>query len=177
MENKIQIGAQIWMDRNLNVAQFLNGDTIPEAKTAEEWKSAGENEKPAWCYYNNNPLNAEKYGKLYNWYAINDPRGLAPSGWRLPEGNDLFQLLIFLNADGLNGPGFSHNIFKACTGWEDYEYFEETQSFGEYFFETTGKFVSGNGTNESGFNALPGGGRSRNGDFMYYGNNAFFVGK
>ena len=169
MEDTIQIGGQIWMTQNLNVAHFRNGDPIEEAKTAEDWKAAGENKKPAWCYYNNDPTNGEKYGKLYNWYAVNDSRGLAPNGWKLPEGKCFSQLLVFLNAT----EGRSHNILKSTLGWEDYEYYAQTDTY-EVFFESTGEVLSGNGNNESGFNGLPGGGRSKNGDFYYRGNNAFY---
>jgi uncharacterized protein (TIGR02145 family) len=71
------------MAENLNVTKFRNGDSIPEAKSSEEWRWAGENEQPAWCYLNNDPLNETNFGKLYNFYAIIDPRGLAPAGWRI----------------------------------------------------------------------------------------------
>jgi len=81
----IKIGTQIWMTSNLNVCIFRNGDTIPEAKTNEAWAKAGKNRKPAWCYYDNDTLNGGKYGKLYNWYAVNDKRGLAPQGYHVPS--------------------------------------------------------------------------------------------
>jgi len=77
-------GNQEWMTSNLNVDHFRNGDPIPEAKTNEEWEKAGENGLPAWKYYNNDPSN----DKIYNWYAVNDPRGLAPEGWRIPSSDD-----------------------------------------------------------------------------------------
>jgi uncharacterized protein (TIGR02145 family) len=48
--------------------------------------------RPSWCYYNNDPENGKKYGKLYNWYAVNDPRGLAPQGWKVPSKEDWKQL-------------------------------------------------------------------------------------
>lgn len=80
----VTIGSQEWMAENLSVSTFRNGDTIPEARTSKEWLSAYKSESPAWCYYNNDPKNDEKYGRLYNWYAVNDPRGLAPSGWHIP---------------------------------------------------------------------------------------------
>lgn len=80
----VKIGSQIWMVENLNVEKFRNGDLIPEAKTKEEWISSGENRKPAWCYYENDNEKGEKYGKLYNWYAVSDKRGLAPEGWHIP---------------------------------------------------------------------------------------------
>jgi uncharacterized protein (TIGR02145 family) len=78
-------GKQVWMSKNLNVSVFRNGDPIPEAKTNEEWEEAGRNGMPAWCYYENNPANGNKYGKLYNWFAVSDPRGLAPAGWHVPS--------------------------------------------------------------------------------------------
>lgn len=89
----VTIGLQQWMSENLNVGTFRNGELIPEAKTKEEWEAAYKNESAAWCYYNNDPKNGEKYGKLYNWYAVNDPRGLAPAGWHVPTDKE-WQSLI-----------------------------------------------------------------------------------
>lgn len=89
---EVKIGDQFWMAENLNVDKFRNGDTIPEAKTEEEWIEAGENGQPAWCYYNNNPENGDHYGKLYNWYAVNDLRGLAPEGWRVPTQEEILDV-------------------------------------------------------------------------------------
>lgn len=63
----VTIGTQVWMTKNLDVVTFRNGDPIPQAKTSEAWKKAGESKQPAWCYYNNDPANGAKYGKLYNW--------------------------------------------------------------------------------------------------------------
>ena len=80
----VKIGTQEWLVENLNVDRFRNGDLIPEAKTSEEWIAFGENSKPAWCYYENDHEKGGKYGKLYNWYAVNDKRGLAPEGWHIP---------------------------------------------------------------------------------------------
>lgn len=78
------VGTQQWMAENLNVSTFRSGDPIPEAKTTADWLAAYRSESPAWCYYNNDPTNGEKFGKLYNWYAVNDPRGLCPTGWHIP---------------------------------------------------------------------------------------------
>ena len=89
----VTIGSQQWMSKNLDVSKFRNGDAIPEAKSAKDWLAAYENERPAWCYYNNNPKNGTKHGKLYNWYAVNDPRGLAPAGWHVPTDKE-WQTLI-----------------------------------------------------------------------------------
>jgi uncharacterized protein (TIGR02145 family) len=75
------IGTQWWMAENLNVSHYTNGDSIPQVQDAEQWLSLTTG---AWCYYDNNPDNAQRYGKLYNWHAVNDPRGLAPVGWHVP---------------------------------------------------------------------------------------------
>lgn len=87
------IGSQEWMAENLRTSTFRNGDPIPEAKTAKEWLAAYKSESPAWCYYQNDPKNGKKYGKLYNWYAVNDSRGLAPTGWHVAT-DDEWQTLI-----------------------------------------------------------------------------------
>ncbi len=81
---QIKIGSQVWMRENLNTDRFRNGDKIKEATTNEEWINAGVKKEPAWSYLNNDIKNGKRFGKLYNWYAINDPRGLAPEGWSIP---------------------------------------------------------------------------------------------
>lgn len=73
-----------WMTENLNVSMFKNGDPILEAKTSQNWTDAFNNGVPCWCYYNFDSNNEKKYGKLYNWHAVNDTRGLAPDGWIIP---------------------------------------------------------------------------------------------
>jgi uncharacterized protein (TIGR02145 family) len=115
----ITIGNQEWMIQNLNVDKFRNGDAIQEAKTAEQWTKAGENGQPAWCYYDNDPANGKTYGKLYNWFAINDPRGLAPEGFHIPSDAEWTILEEYLGQDagkkmkstsawnGTNSIGFS----------------------------------------------------------------------
>ncbi|MBU3715077.1 MAG: hypothetical protein FGM46_09040 [Ferruginibacter sp.] len=134
----VTIGKQVWMSENLNVDKFRNGDVIPEAKTDEEWKKAGEEGKPAWCYYDNDPKNGAKYGKLYNWYAVNDPRGLAPKGWHIPSDDEWTILTNFLGGAKVAG-----DKMKSKTDWKG----------------------GGNGTNSSGFSGLPGGNRFSNGPF------------
>lgn len=89
---KAVIGTQTWMAENLSVTKFRNGDPIPEAKTWQEWVNAKEKGQPAFCYANNDPSNVSKYGVLYNWHAVNDSRGLAPKGWRVPNEKDYQQL-------------------------------------------------------------------------------------
>lgn len=77
----VQICNQTWMKKNLNVSKYRNGDVIPQVTDATQWSNLTTG---AWCYYNNDSANGTVYGKLYNWYAVNDPRGLAPQGWHIP---------------------------------------------------------------------------------------------
>lgn len=141
INESIKIGDKTWAIKNLTVNSFRNGDSIPEAKTEEEWGIAWQDHKPAWCYYENDPKNGEIYGKLYNWFAVNDIRGLAPKGWHIPSKNEWEQLRSFL---GLDEAG---KKIKSNNGWLD----------------------NGNGTNESGLSALPGGVRYAMGAFDYIG--------
>ena len=113
---EVTIGKQVWMSENLNVDKFRNGEAIPEAKTEEEWKNAGLKKQPAWCYYNNNPDNGERYGKLYNWYAVNDPRGLAPAGFKVPTDEEWSRLIDFLGGESLAGKSM-----KSINFWADFE--------------------------------------------------------
>lgn len=84
----VMIGGQEWMTKNLDVAHFRNGDPIPEIRDNEEWKQAVLDGKPAWCYYDNDPANGKVFGKLYNYHATTDVRGLIPEGWRWPTNED-----------------------------------------------------------------------------------------
>jgi len=177
----VSIGKQTWMKENLNVAFFRNGEPITEAKTKEEWISAGKQGKPAWCHYDNDPKNDEKYGKLYNWYAVIDSRGLAPIGWRIPEFDDMNLLDTYLWGDvGLklkNESGWnSWNVeerCRACIGWtEDQKKAKKCSSCNNKGVRIS-KTNSGNGTNGSGFSALPGGFRNSNGEFEKVGQQCF----
>lgn len=90
--DELTVGSDVWMTDNLDVDKFRNGDPIPEAKTLEEWEEFSYKKQPAWSYFESDAANGAKYGKLYNWYAVNDPRGLAPEGWHvasLKEWEDL----------------------------------------------------------------------------------------
>jgi uncharacterized protein (TIGR02145 family) len=141
----VTIGNQTWMSKNLDVATFQNGDTIAEAKTIEEWTTAGESQKPIWCYYNFNSENGVVYGKLYNWYAVNDPRKIAPNGFHVPTDEEWNALINSLGVDSAGAK------LKSTNNW-------------------TG---NNSGSNSSGFNGLPGGyvnsgSFNRNGEISYY---------
>jgi len=74
-----------WMPSNLDIVTYRNGDTIPQVTDSATWANLTTG---AWCYYNNDSTNGATYGKLYNFYALTDPRGFAPVGWRLPTEDD-----------------------------------------------------------------------------------------
>ncbi len=128
--SEIMIGHQIWMVKNLNVDKFRTGESILQAKSSLVWILAAQNKIPAWCYYNFNPTYGAKYGKLYNWYAVNDTRGIAPQNWHVPSDDEWGELIKFLGTgdDAIAG-------FKSKTDW----------------------FGNTNGTNSSGFSAFPSG--------------------
>ena len=136
----VTIGTQVWTTKNLDVATFRNGDSIPHAKTNEEWTKAGENQQPAWCYYDNDPAKGVKYGRLYNWYAVNDSRGLAPVGYHVPTDAEWYILTEYLGGDFPAG-----SKMKSKSGWIS--------------INNSSGLKSGNGTNTSGFSGLPGGDR------------------
>ena len=132
----VTIGSQVWTSKNLDVSTFRNGDPIPQAKTAEEWEATWNNKKPAWCYYENDHSNGKKYGKLYNWYAVKDPRGLAPKGFHIPSDTEWTILVQYLGQD-------AGKKMKRKKGWHE----------------------NGNGTDSSGFSGRPGGRRGASGAF------------
>jgi uncharacterized protein (TIGR02145 family) len=80
------------MTKNLNADQYQNGDAVILFQTEEEWQQANTKKIPASCYYNFDESLADHIGRLYNWYAVNDPRGLAPKGWKIPNSKDVKEL-------------------------------------------------------------------------------------
>jgi len=139
-----QIGIQKWMSKNLDVAFYRNGDPIPQVTDPTAWAGLTTG---AWCYCNNDPILGNKYGKLYNWYAVNDPRGLAPQGWHIPSDAEWTAL-----ETTLGGPSVAGGKMKEAgtLNW-------------------TNPNIGGN--NNSGFAGLPGGFRNGNGSFDNVGAN------
>jgi hypothetical protein len=123
----------VWMTKNLDVSTFRNGDPIPEAKSEKEWENAAKNQKPAWCYYDNDVQNGKKYGKLYNWYAVNDSRGLAPKGYHIPSESE-WNLTIKFNYSLFNGlPGGLRYHAGSFEGIGDYcKWWSSSEIFGKY---------------------------------------------
>ncbi len=138
----VTIGTQTWTSINLHVTKYRNGDKIPQVQDANAWAKL---KTGAWCYYENKKENGSTYDKLYNWFAVNDKRGLAPKGYHIPSDAEWAKLKWNLAYD-------EGKEMKSKYGWEN----------------------NGNGTNSSGFNALPGGCRFANGSFNFIGANGFW---
>lgn len=119
---------QTWTVKNLDVDHYRNGDLIPQVTDRVEWATLTTG---AWCYYDNFSNNGIFYGKLYNWYAVNDSRGLAPIGWHIPSDAEWATLSDCIGHGESSIVGIA---MKSTTGW-----------------------IDGNGTNSSGFTGLPSG--------------------
>lgn len=119
----VRAGAMTWTAENLSVSRFRNGELIPEVRDGAEWAALA---TPAWCWNSNSPENGKKYGKMYNWYAVNDPRGLAPEGWHVATDAEWSML-----SELLGGEREAGGKLKAVQGWaEPNEGAEDTIGFG-----------------------------------------------
>ena len=143
----VQIGTQTWMTNNADVDTYQNGDVIPEVTNAAAWNSLTTG---AWCYYANSTANGTVYGKLYNWYAVHDPRKMAPIGWHVPADAEYATLQTYLGGSTIAG--------------------------GKLMSTGTSLWPASNAssTNSSGFSGLPGGYRLPNGGFNSGANWAVF---
>ncbi len=138
----VLIGKQVWMQENLDVSHYRNGDTIRYAGSNTEWLDAASKGEGAWCY--------EKYGRLYNWYAVNDPRGLAPSGWHVPSDEEWKALTDVLGGESIAGG--------------------KMKSTNSAVWNTPNI----NASNSSYFSALPGGLRGEGGKVFFVGESSYF---
>jgi uncharacterized protein (TIGR02145 family) len=144
----VSIGNQVWMLKNLNVNTYRNGELIPEVTDVTLWVGLTTG---AWCWYNNDSATyAATYGKLYNWYAVNDSRGLAPAGWHVPSDLEWGTLSDFLGGESIAGGTMKE---AGTTHW---------------ISPNTGA------TNSSGFTGLPGGGRDNRGEFGFITNDGYW---
>jgi len=159
----VQIGDQVWMAENLRATKYSNGDPIPNVTSDSQW---GDLSSGAYCAYDNDESNAETYGYLYNWYAVNDSRGLAPEGWHVPTDAEWTELEEYLIANGYNYDGSTTGdkigkSFASTSGWKTSS---ETGDIGN----------DQQSNNTTGFSALPGGYRGGNGTFGNLTGNAVF---
>ena len=162
----VLIGGQHWMLENLSVSTFRNGDTIHFAKTKEQWEEASKNKLAAWCYYGEDSLLHATYGKLYNWYAVNDPRGLAPEGWKIASQKDFS---VLNNHVGMEGgkklKSATYWLPYGCTACRKIDIGEKKCKICKGKLNNSSQPFLGTGNNRSGFNALPGGSRFATGEF------------
>jgi uncharacterized protein (TIGR02145 family) len=143
----VTICCQTWMSKNLDVTKYKNGDPIPQVTDKAAWRALTTG---AWCYYNNDPAMGAIYGKLYNWYAVNDARGLAPAGWHIPI-------------------DFEWTILTKCLGGEAVAGAAMKESGTAHWVP-----INTGATNSSGFTALPGGYRNIGGTYYRIGAGGLF---
>lgn len=129
--DSVKLNGVEWMKKNLEVTKYKNGDDIPQVTDVTQWEALTTG---AWCYYENDTANGPIYGKLYNWYAITDPRGLAPAGWHIPTDTEWSNLATFLG--GENGAGSKLKENSTTSTWD---------------------VTTNYATNQSGFTAVPAG--------------------
>ena len=106
----VQIAGLWWMQENLSLTRYQNGDSIPDG-TADHaaWAQLSTG---AWAYPDSQAALRRSFGLLYNWYAVNDPRGLCPTGWRLPTHDEWTALTHALGGETKAGA-----VLKARQGW------------------------------------------------------------
>ncbi|NTU90369.1 MAG: hypothetical protein HGB01_00095 [Chlorobiaceae bacterium] len=140
----VTIGDKTWMSENLRVSHYRNGDPIPEVRDQQAW---GTLKSGAWSTYDLSEDNGKKYGNLYNWHAVNDPRGLAPQGWHVASEKEWSALV-------------------EATGGE--------QQAGASL-KAAGKWSGASNSQPAGFDALPAGARrDTDGSFLMIGQFARF---
>jgi len=154
----VLIGNYRWMAENLRTTSYNNGVEIPCITDSIVWRSLIIG---AYCWYQNNEVNGVTYGALYNWYAVNTDR-LCPDGWRVPTDNEWIDLEA--SADTRFGQG--------DPVWDDQG--GRGQDAGLRLKATSGWCSQGNGTDNLGFSALPGGERCSQGRFFVGGKSGFW---
>jgi uncharacterized protein (TIGR02145 family) len=155
----VLIGDQCWFAENLRTTTYADGTAIPAGLTDGEWTTttsgatAVYGEASSACNSYSPDIDAcdeaaslAEYGRLYNWYAVDDARGLCPSGWHVPTDGEWTDLEDYITAQGFDGT--EGTALKSTYGW--------TEQFG-----------GSNGTDDFGFSALPGGGRNASYGFFY----------
>lgn len=144
----VEIGTQTWMAENLKTTKYSDNSTIPNVTSNSAWIRLT---TPGYCWYDNNETtNKPKYGALYNWYTATTGK-LCPTGWHVPTDAEFKTLEMFLGMTQVQADG---------TSWHGTDQ-------GTQMKNTTGWKAGENGTNTSGFSALPGG-------FRYYADGSFF---
>ena len=151
----VEIGNQCWFRENLKTPIYANGDSISSGLNNAEWSSTNSG---ATAVHGENASNLETHGRLYNWHAVDDARGVCPSGWHVPTDGEWMSLEMELGMSEVA----ANNI-----GWRGTDQ-------GTQMKTTYGWYDGGHGTNSSGFTGLPGGNRASNGYFFNIGSNEYW---
>jgi len=149
----VAIGDQCWFAENLRNEHYANGDAIPGELSNSEWSNADDTNLGAQAIYNNDASNLADYGRLYNWYAVDDARGLCPTGWHVPTDGEFMTLEMELGMSGSEADS---------TG-------ERGTDQGTQMKSSVNDVPNWDGSNSSGFSALPGGLRHGNTSYFIYG--------
>ena len=159
------IGSQVWISENLKTTKFNDGTAITfvddENASSGVWASHTTAETPAYCRGGSRYLEAiddyeDTYGYLYNWHAVNDSRGIAPTGWHVPTDDDVKELEIFL---GMSQSEVDGEAFRGTN--------EGSKLAGNASLWTNGNLEDDSEFGTSGFNALPGGYRGQTTGRLY----------
>jgi uncharacterized protein (TIGR02145 family) len=120
----VAIGKQVWMAENLRVSRYRDSTPIANITDHDTWSSTVNG---AWCYYENDSTNNNiPHGKLYNWFAVDEPgKTIAPAGWHLPDSTEWITLINALNGIYEAGPAL-----KSLTGWDAFNQITNTNSSG-----------------------------------------------
>ena len=137
----VQIAGLWWMQENLSVTRYQNGDSIPDG-TADH-PSWAQLSTGAWAYPDSQAALRRSFGLLYNWYAVNDPRGLCPTGWRLPTHDEWTALTHALGGETKAGA-----VLKASQGWLPAGFRGSDGTYGglgayAYWWSSTGSGING----------------------------------
>lgn len=147
--NVVEIGSQCWMQENLKTSKYRDGSSIPTGLNNTTWQNTTFG---AYAIYNNDQANDITYGKLYNWYAVNDNRGLCPNGWHIPSDDEWKALEMFLGMSQSDADLIGNN-----RGTDEGGKLKSTSNL--WLSPNTGA------TNNSGFTGLPGGLRINDGNY------------
>lgn len=137
----VTIGTQVWMAENLKVSRYRNGEPIEQVADKDSWKNL--TDRGGWCYPNNDSIQEKTLGKLYNWFAVSDPRGICPQGWHVPSDGEWQALIEYLGGSKAAG-----GKLKATSLWD---------------------YPNEGATNSTSFTAMPAGARYFEGKFFFTG--------
>ncbi len=147
----VEIGNQCWFTHNLRTTRYRNGDAIPNVQDATAWSTLSTG---AWVHYSNNATYETTHGKLYNWFAVTDPRGLCPMGWHIPTHDEITDLERVVCTSETCGTDFPYD--ESTTGLRGTNEGPKLRAASPAW----------NGTDNFGFRAVPAGSRTGSGTFF-----------